>query len=89
MWSPVAGVNVGDVTHVYAVPLPDAATQFAGTLRLWDVPETIWELPLDARAFADAGTPAPFTFPTDVAVCVPVTSPDRLPVKDAALPVVF
>ena len=28
----------------------------------------------------------PFIFPTTVALCVPVTSPARLPVKEAALP---
>ena len=31
----------------------------------------------------------PFIFPTTVALCVPVTSPDKFPVNDAAEPVVF
>ena len=31
----------------------------------------------------------PFIFPTTVAPCVPVTSPARLPVKEAAEPVTF
>ena len=33
--------------------------------------------------------PITVAFPTTVAPCVPVTSPARLPVKEAAEPVVF
>jgi hypothetical protein len=46
---------------------------------------TIWLLAFVQLAEDDAGMPAPFTFATVVAPCVPVTSPLRLPLKLAAV----
>jgi Na+/H+ antiporter NhaC len=46
---------------------------------------TGWLLELVASTFADAGTLPPLILPTVVALCVPVKSPLRLPVKLAAL----
>jgi hypothetical protein len=63
----VAGVKVGVVEHVYAVPDPDAATQFAGTLRLCEVEATNWLLALELNPFADAGMLPPLILPTVVA----------------------
>ena len=49
----------------------------------------IWPLLLVPTTDLLAGTAAPFTLPTVVADCVPVTSPANEPVKPAAVPVVF
>jgi uncharacterized membrane protein YvlD (DUF360 family) len=46
---------------------------------------TGWLLELVASTFADAGKAPPLILPTVVALCVPVTSPLKLPVKLVAL----
>ena len=60
-----------------------------GVDSLCAVAATGWLLAFVATRFADAGTEPPLIFPTVVALCVPVTSPLKLPVKLAALVALF
>jgi hypothetical protein len=86
--SPAAGVNVGEVEQLYALPL-FVVVQVRGADSLCAVAAVGCPLAFVPSTLAEAGTAPPLILATVVAPCVPATSPARLPVKFVAVVAVF